>query len=181
MSPMRALVLLALVVGAVFPLSCQVQGNPNPPTLAHTHNQFTFTIAGPYERVFPLFGALEERKWSPGWNPQFAYPDPARDVQGMVFTVEHAGVSAVWTSTAFDEASGHVQYVYVMSAALVTLVDIHVERAGATETKVTVVYERTALKPEANENVNHFARGDAKSGPEWARAINGYLAKAPAK
>ena len=42
---------------------------------------------------------------------------------------------------------------------------------------MTVVYERTALMPEANEHVQHFAKGDAKAQKEWEESINGYLAK----
>jgi hypothetical protein len=66
----------------------------------------------------------------------------------------------------------------VIHDALVTLVDIHLTKVGVNETRVAVVYERTALSPEANDHVMHLAKGDAKSGPEWEEAINGYLAKA---
>ncbi len=42
---------------------------------------------------------------------------------------------------------------------------------------MTVVYERTALVPEANEHVQHFTKGDEEAGKEWAEQINGYFAK----
>jgi hypothetical protein len=177
MNPLHVATVLAFFVGAIAPTCCQAQENVKP-ALAHTHNEFKFTVYAPYERVFPLFGALEEKKWSPGWNPEFIHPSPASDQQGMVFTVEHAGMKSVWTNTALDVARGHVQYVYIVNNALVTLLDIHVAKAGVTETEVSVVYERTALTPEANEHAAQFAKGDAKAGPEWAKAINGYLAKA---
>ena len=47
----------------------------------------------------------------------------------MVFTTEHAGVSRVWVNTAFDVASGHVQYVYFVKDMMVTLIDIHVDES----------------------------------------------------
>jgi hypothetical protein len=177
MNRIQAVALLALFAGMIAPICSQAQENLKP-ALAHTRNEFNFTAHAPYERVFPLFGALEEKKWAEGWDPQFVYPSPARDQQGMVFTVERAGMTSVWTNAALDEAAGHVQYVYILNDAMVTLVDIHLAKAGATETRVSVVYERTALKPEANEHVTHYAKGDAKSGPGWEQAINGYLAKA---
>jgi hypothetical protein len=31
--------------------------------------------------------------------------------------------------------------------------------------------------PAANAHVEHFAEGDAKAGPEWAKAIRSYFAK----
>jgi hypothetical protein len=175
MNSLNVLSVLALLAGAVIAGCSQVQESPTP-ALTHTHQEFNFTAQASYEQVFPLFGALEEKKWAEGWEPEFVYPTPAHDQQGMVFARKHGGMSSVWTCTAFDESGGHVQYVYIVADAMVTLIDIHVTKAGATETNVSVVYERTALQSKANEHVGHLAKEDAKSGPEWAEAINGYLA-----
>ncbi len=171
------LTVMALLAGVVTPKSGEAQDAPTS-ALTHTRNEFTFVAKASYERVFPLFGAWEEKKWAEGWEPQFVYPQSPSDQPGMVFTIAHGGMKSVWTNTAFDAAGGHVQYVYVIHDALVTLVDIHLTKAGVNETRVSVVYERTALSPEANDHVAHLAKGDAKSGPEWEEAINGYLAKA---
>ena len=145
--------------------------------LAHTRTEFNFTANGPLEQVAPLFGAHEERKWSPDWNPQFLYPQPAHDRLGMVFKIMHGQHEAIWVNTAFDLAAGHVQYAYVLNDAMATLIDIHLTHEGAQKTGVAVVYERTALIPEANEHVQHFATGDERAGKEWEAAINGYLLK----
>jgi hypothetical protein len=145
--------------------------------LAHTRTEFKFTVDAPFDQAAPLFGANEERKWSPDWNPQFVYPNPAHDQPGMVFRVEHGHFSSVWVNTAFDLAAGHIQYAYVLNDAMTTLIDIHLTRDSADKTGVTVVYERTALVPEANEHVQHFTKGDENSSKEWSEAINGYLAK----
>ena len=96
-----------------------------PKALAHTHEEFSLVVKAPYEQAFPLFGAYEERKWAKGFDPQFIHPSPARDQQGMVFTTERDGMSSVWTNTAFDPASGHVQYIYYVKDTMVTLIDIH--------------------------------------------------------
>lgn len=154
------------------------QAPPSEPELAHTRVQFHFVAEAPFEQVAPLFGANEERKWAADWNPQFLYPAPARDVPGMVFRVEHGDHSSIWVNTAFDLAAGHIQYSYVLNDAMATLIDIHLTRDAARKTGVTVVYERTALIPEANEHVQHFATGDEKAQKEWADPINEYLAKA---
>jgi hypothetical protein len=146
-------------------------------TLAHTRTEFSFTVDAPFEQVVPLFGAHEERRWADRWDPQFVYPLPARDQQGMVFKVAHGQQWSVWINTAFDLAAGHIQYAHVLNAAMATLIDIHATRSGPQKTAVTVVYERTALIPEANEHVQHFAKGDANGGKEWADALNAYFAK----
>ncbi len=145
--------------------------------LVHTRTEFKFSVDAPFEQTAPLFGANEERKWAPDWNPQFLYPNPARDQEGMVFQVAHGHYSSTWVNTAFDIAAGHIQYAYVLNDAMATLIDIHLTRESAQKTGVTVVYERTALVPEANEHVQHFTKGDEKSGKEWSDAINGYFAK----
>jgi hypothetical protein len=134
-------------------------------------------VDAPFEKTAPLFGANEERKWAPDWNPQFVYPLPARDQEGMIFQVAHGQLTSVWINTAFDLAAGHIQYAYVLNNAMTTLIDIHLTRDGEGRTGVRVVYERTALAPEANEHVEHFAKGDEKAGKEWAGAINGYFEK----
>ncbi len=146
-------------------------------TPLHTRTEFRFTVDAPFEQVVPLFGANEERKWAAGWNPQFIYPTPARDQQGMVFKIEHGQLTSVWVNTAFDLGAGHIQYAYVLNDAMAVLIDIHVTREGAQKTGVAVVYDRTALTPEANEHVQHFTKGDAGAGKEWSEAINAYFVK----
>ena len=94
----------------------------------------------------------------------------------MVFTVPKGQFTSVWVNTAFDLAAGHIQYAYVLNDAMATLIDIHLTRESGQKTAVTVVYERTALMPEANEHVQHFADEDAGAGKEWGDAINAYFA-----
>ena len=167
---------LVLVIGLAASGNAQSASSAETP-VAHTRVEFHFVANATFEQVAPLFGANEERKWAADWNPQFIYPTPARDVPGMVFRVEHPHHSSIWVNTAFDLAGGHIQYTYVLNDAMTTLIDIHLSRESAQKTGVTVVYERTALMPEANEHVQHFADGDAKAQKEWEESINKYLAK----
>ena len=168
--------LLALFAGVIAPTCFQAQESVQP-ALAHTHEEFSVIVKAPYEQAFPLFGAYEERKWAKGFDPQFIHPSPARDQQGMVFTWELGGTPSVWANTAFDPATGHVQYVYFVQDTMVTLIDIRLAKAGAAETRVDVVYERTALRPEANEQVTQHAKADRNRSSEWDAMINGYLRK----
>lgn len=173
------LTLFLFALSAMMPLLTLVCGHAQEPasTLVHTRNEFSFTVDAPFEQVVPLFGAHEERKWADGWDPQFVYPIPARDQQGEVFRVAHGQHSSVWINTALDLTAGHIQYAYVLNDAMATLIDIHAVRQGPQKTGVTVVYERTALIPEANEHVQHFAKGDENAGKEWSEAMNAYFAK----
>jgi len=171
-----AVISAGIVVAAVVS-SLPAQDLPMKEPLAHMRTEFKFTANAPLEQAAPLFGANEERKWAPDWNPKFVYPNPAHDQAGMVFQVAHGQMTSTWVNTAFDLATGHIQYAYVLNDAMVTLIDIHLTREGAQKTGVSVVYERTALIPEANEHVEHFAKGDRKAKGEWELQMNGYLGK----
>ncbi len=169
---------LSCVVPFVMSYQAAAQESPHPTTApAHTRTEFHFTVDAPYEQTAPLFGANEERKWARGWDPQFIYPLPAHDEPGMVFQVAHGPLTSTWVNTAFDLAGGHIQYAYVLGDAMATMIDIHLMRESAQKTSVTVVYERTALAPEANDHVEHFTKGDQKAGQEWQDEINAYFAK----
>ena len=150
-------------------------GSQSGATPLHTAEKFTFTAYAPMEKVAPLFGAGNERVWAPKWNPQFVYPLPASDEEGMVFTVAHDHLQAVWVNTIFDAKAGRIQYVYVIPEALVTVINLRLIAQGR-QTQVEVQYDRTALSPEAAAHVRHMAEGDRKSGPEWQQQVNAYLA-----
>jgi hypothetical protein len=143
---------------------------------AHTEENFVFTAHAPMEQVAPLFGAYKERVWSPQWDPQFIYPLPAADAQGMVFTVAHHHLHSVWVNSELNLKNGRVQYVYVIPDALVTVVTLNLKPEG-NQTLVEVHYDRTALTPEADAQVSEMARQDHDSGPEWQTQINQYLEK----
>jgi hypothetical protein len=149
-------------------------GAPSGNASVHTEEAFAFTANAPMEQVAPLFGADKERVWAPKWNPQFVYPLPASDEEGMVFTVAHDDLRAVWVNTLFDWKNGRFQYVYVIPEALLTVINVKLT-SQASQTHIEVQYDRTALSPEAESHVRHMAEGDRKSGPEWESQINAYL------
>jgi hypothetical protein len=169
-------IVIALAVGIAL-LVYHLHGNDALGT-ARERAEFEFVAHGSYAQVFPLFGAEKERVWAgKEWAPTFVYPKPANDVQGAVFTVRHGHATDVpWVNTAFDQQSGHVQYVYVIPNTLTTLIDIHIASQDAQNTRVDVMYERTALRAGADERVRRMAEHDRKSGPEWSEQINKYLA-----
>jgi hypothetical protein len=143
--------------------------------VAHVRTEFQFPLEAPFEKVFPLFGALGEKAWAGSeWNPRFLHPETPRDVPGMVFTTEHGGHHATWVNTAFDAGSGHAQYVSIVDGALVTVVDVQVARRSP-GVLVTVVYERTALRAELNSHVQGLAEGDRRFAKEWEEALRAVL------
>jgi hypothetical protein len=140
----------------------------------HSRVVFNLTVKLPYEQAFPLFGAWNEQKWAADWHPQFLYPVPAEDREGAVFRVEHGHRSAIWMTTRFDLAAGVIEHVYVLNGLLFTRIHLRLSKDEASATKVEVVYERTAIRPEGAEHVKAMAADDAKAGPEWQRALDAY-------
>jgi hypothetical protein len=50
-------------------------------------------------------------------------------------------------------------------------------KQGDSATVASIVYERTALDPAANQRVQTMADHDSKQGPEWQSALDAYTAK----
>lgn len=145
-------------------------------TLAHVSNSFYFVIHAPLTRTAPLFGPDGERVWAgKHWNPEFLYPQPAKDIEGAAFTIEHGPHKAVWVNTLFDLPGGRMQYVYVIPDALVTTIDVKLTSIDASTTRVDVTYVRTALEASANDDVRAMGDSDRANGPHWQEAIETYL------
>lgn len=146
----------------------------------HTEERSAFTANAPMEEVAPLFGADKERVWSPGWDPHFLHPMPAKDEEGMVFTAAHSHLRSVWVNTEFEAKSGRTQYVYVIPDALVTVITLRLTPEGD-KTQVEVEYDRTALSAEVDAHVRHMAEQDRTAGPEWEKQVNEYLERNSAR
>ena len=175
--------LLALALHAS---SAQTTPMNSPPQLAHVSTTFRFQLAAPLARVAPLFGPEGERCWAgKDWDPHFLYPQPARDSQGAVFTVQHGPRTSFWVNTAFDLAAGRLQYVAVLPDAFLNVIDVRLTPIDATHTAVEVTYTRTALAPAANEDVTAMGTADRDKGPRWQTMIEACLSpqsgQAPAK
>jgi hypothetical protein len=173
---MKAL-LLALAMCAT-PLAAQkpeTAVTPSQPAV-HVSSSFTFNVNAPLQQAAPLFGPEGERAWAgDDWDPQFLFPVPARDIEGAVFTLRHGEDTAIWVNTLFDLNARRMQYVYVLANLLATTINVRLHATDALHTKVDVTYDRTALRPEANEHVAALAQHDRKQGEVWEKAINDYL------
>ena len=51
----------------------------------------SFVVNSNIENVFPLFGAFEERKWEPNWEPILIYPDKEIIEEGTTFKIKGHG------------------------------------------------------------------------------------------
>ena len=143
---------------------------------ARVSNSFEFDVHAPLTEAAPLFGPEGERCWAgKHWNPVFVYPQPAKDVEGAVFTIAHGPHTVVWVNTIFDVAGGRMQYVVVIPEVLTFTVDVKLNPVAAAVTHVKVTYTRTALDVSANDTVIAMGKMDGAAGPDWQRSIESYL------
>jgi hypothetical protein len=152
------------------------QKPPAPAVPVHVDNSFQFLVHAPLSVAAPLFGPEGERGWAgEGWDPQFLYPRPGKDVQGAVFTVQQGKHTSVWAATVFDVAGGSMQYVSVVPGVRISIVDVQLTARDASTTGVEVRYARTALDVSADEEVRALGESDRQEGPHWQEAIENYL------
>ena len=169
-----------LMTGAVMAMTgiLGVAAGQEAPVAVHVKNSFRFVVKAPLERAAPLFGPEGERCWAgERWDPTFVYPQPGKDVEGMVFTLPHGDRKSVWVNTVFDLKGGRMQYVAVVPEAMVSVIDVRLSAGEAGTTVAEVTYARTALEVGMNEKVRAMGEADAKSGAEWESSIAGCLAK----
>ena len=157
------------------PIAATAQTTVSP---AHVSNSFRFVVPAPLNRAATLFGPEAERCWAgQHWNPEFLYPQPGRDIQGAVFTVQHGPHKSIWINTLFDLANGRLQYVSFIPGVLIFTVDVQLTSINPSATHVDVTYARTALDALANAEVQALGERDRESGPDWQKAIQACLSE----
>jgi|ERR1700677_3187726 hypothetical protein len=180
---MKAITLLVGIAASALPALAQTS-IAQPESLMHVSTSFDLAVHASYAKTAPLFGPEGERPWAgKHWNPEFIHPQPAADIEGAVFTIQHGPFKAVWVNTLFDLEARHFQYVYFLPDLMVTVIDLRFKSIAADLTGVHVVYTRTALTPEGNEHVAAMSEGDKTAGTEWQKGLDEFLAgtKAGAK
>lgn len=151
-----------------------------PVALSHVRNSFHFLVHEPLSSAATLFGPDGERSWAgEDWNPQFLYPQPGKDIQGAVFTVQQGHRKSVWITTLFDVANGRIQYVSFVPDVRVSTVDVQLTSVDPSTTSVEVTYVRTALDASANAEVQALGQSDRQEGAHWQEAIETCLRKGP--
>lgn len=170
--------LLFMALGGMPPLARQATTAQASAQAApvHVSNSFRIEVHAPLNTVAPLFGPEGERCWAgKHWDPVFLFPQPGRDVQGAVFTVQHGPHTSVLVNTIFDVTAGRMQYVAMIPDAMAFTVDVHLTAVNAATTDVEVTYVRTALNAGMNYEIAAMGAQDRQSGPEWQQAIEPYL------
>jgi hypothetical protein len=135
----------------------------------------TFHLNAPLARVFPLFTALGERAWAPGWEPRIL---SGAEVRGSAFiTTAHNGGTIAWIVTDYRPAEGRVSYARLTHDSTIGLVDVSCTDLASGGTDVSVRYTLTAVSEAGESFVAQFLASEhySKMIEEWRVATSNAL------
>ncbi|WP_119730554.1 SRPBCC family protein [Thermomonospora amylolytica] len=128
-----------------------------------------FTLALPPQEAFALFTPRGEERWVEGWRPHFPAPVHDDTAPGTVFQTSH-GEQTIWVVLERDH--GHrISYARVTPGSRAGTVTVTVEEDPTGHSSVQVVYDLTALTPDAAEELRAFAAGYRSFLHSWQEAI----------
>jgi hypothetical protein len=142
----------------------------SPATQVHS-----FHLDAPLSRVFPLFTALGERSWAPGWEPLILSGEQER---GSAFlTRDKAGRQTTWIVTEYQPKEGRVSYARLAHDSNIGLVDVICTKAASGGTDISVRYTLTGVSEHGRDFVREFLDADryAEMIEEWQSATRAAL------
>jgi hypothetical protein len=125
--------------------------------------------------AFQAFGPIAEKRWVPGFNPVFAYPNPPKEIDGAVFTLRRQSTQ-IWLLQTWDERHYVVHYVAVDPGVKTTDILIRLLPWGVHKSRATISYTWTSLTSAGDTDVTHVAKYFVGEAPHWQSTINNYLA-----
>ena len=111
----------------------------------HLERRHSIDLAGPIERVFPLFTPIGETLWVEGWDPEFLHPSDGETQEGMVFRTSHGDESTLWACTDWQPREHRVRYARVTPGSRFGFVEVSCRDTGSESTQASIAYTFTAL------------------------------------
>src|SRR5690349_2327868 len=138
----------------------------------------TIILNADIHKVFPLFGAFEERKWAKGWSPVLIYPSVERIEEGTTFKTAghgHGEKEYLWLVSRYDTSQHLIQYI-VSSENRWWTIRVKCIPMPSHKTKAEITYTFIGLNDLGNELNKHFIGAIYKEDlKDWETAINNYL------
>lgn len=144
--------------------------------MVHVTRTATLHFAAPVERVLGMFTPAGERLWAQGWDPSFPAGERGDGADpGTVFTTEHSGPSTWIVVERSATSARYARVAHGRNAGLVTVACSPDDDGG---TAATVTYELTALSPEAEAELDHFAHEFPAMMRTWEESVSAALESA---
>jgi hypothetical protein len=132
------------------------------------------------EKVFPLFGAFEERKWAEGWEPNLIYPAEEIIEEGTTFKTDGNDEESeyLWRVVKFYPKKYLIQYLVSTENRYWTITAQCNKLEKENKTLVTITYTFIGLNEKGNRlNAQHIERMYKNNLKDWEEEINKYLEK----
>ena len=161
-------------------LSCSsCSGQESDTAAQHFRQSATIELNGPVNDIFPLFGIMEEKKWTPDWDPTPVYPATGEIREGAVFRTPghvHGESPLTWVITRYDPQNHAIVYT-VVAANRVIQIAVTCVSIAQNRTKATITYDLTGLSAQGNTISHHsILNMFAHELRDWQEAINRYIA-----
>jgi len=142
----------------------------------------SFAVYETIDKVFPLYGAFEERKWIPTWKPMLIYPDKEIIEEGTTFKLDVSGhghgseSEYLWIVTKFVPEDYLIQYLVSTENRFWTITVKSNSIENNTKTNTTVTYTYTGLNAKGNKLNKQSIKEMYKDNlQDWGDAINNYF------
>ena len=129
-------------------------------------------VALPVAEAFGYVTPEGERRWVPGWEPEYPDGSPSEEL-GTGFVTRMDGVECLWLISSFDRVRASATYARVTPGQHFGLVSVACEAAGTNATKIVVSYDMTSLSGSSTDALKPY--GKAAFGSmmnEWQQLID---------
>lgn len=147
--------------------------------MAHRELTGRVRVAAPPHEAFTFFTPEGERRYVPGWAPEYLHPPDGTLAEGLTFITRHGGEETLWLVSRCDPSSGVVDYVRTNPGSRISFVSVRLAPAEH-GTDVSITYRVTALSAEGDRAIESFAALFDRRTLEWEQAIAGLLNRHPA-
>jgi hypothetical protein len=117
-------------------------------------------LGAPVECAFLLFSPAGEKKWVPGWDPEFLHPPGEEWKEGMIFRTEEASGTAVWVVGVLNTVGHRVRYHRVEPGHLIAQIEVSCDPVPGGGSEVSVVYSYTGLSDKGNDAISAMTAGE---------------------
>ena len=146
-----------------------------------TEGKGSFSLPFPVDRVFPLYGPVEEARWAADWSPTWVYPDQktaaaSRPAKGWTWftSADDADSTRTWQVDEYDAEACRVVYHVFYPRRAVYRIEVSARPQG-NGTRTDVHYELVGLSDEGNRFVEHRVAHFDREMEEWKALIEYYL------
>lgn len=133
-------------------------------------------MALPVAEAFPLFNAVGEKRWVPGWDPFPVYPTVPGAGEGVVFqTIKNGAGTATWVQSRHEPNRGVASFVCLVPDHHVAMVDVAVISINEDRSRASVRYRMTSLSSDADDFVRAFGESFDDLMTGWEEAIQRHI------